>query len=88
MAHRHPLRIMDFTDQSPGGGPASLLRSMDLAATGQATHPAPAAYPGWIHELINAQRAEFRPAWSTPMTLPGGQAVLRIGYGAPSPLSP
>ncbi len=87
MAHRHPVRIVDFTGQSPGGGPASLLRSMDLATAAPATHPAPAAYPGWLHALINAQRAQFRPAWSTPMTLPGGPAVLRIGYGAPSPLS-
>ena len=87
MAHRHPVRIVDFTDQSPGGGPASLLRSMDLAITGSVTHLAPAAYLGWIHELINAQRAEFRPAWSTQMKLSDGQTVLRIGYGAPSPLS-
>ena len=31
MAESHPVRIVDFVDQSPGGGPASLLRSADLA---------------------------------------------------------
>jgi hypothetical protein len=87
MAHRHPVRIVDFADQSPGGGPASLLRSMDLATTSQATHLTPAPYPGWIHALVDAQRAQYRPAWSTPMMMPGGQAVVRIGYRAPSPLS-
>ena len=33
MADSHPVRIVDFVNQSPGGGPASLLRSVDLATT-------------------------------------------------------
>ena len=88
MATGHPVRIVDFVNQSPGGGPASLLRSVDLAATDGAAHLTRAAYLGWMRAFIDAQRAPYRPAWSQQVTLRTGQAVLRIGYGAPSPLYP
>jgi hypothetical protein len=87
MAHRHPVRIVDFYGWSPGGGPASLLRSVDLATVNSAVHLTRAAYIGWMQAFTGAQWAEYRPAWSQQVTRPGGQAVLRIGFGAPSPLS-
>jgi hypothetical protein len=86
MAAGHPLHIVDFLSQSPGGGPASLLRWVDFATSVPAAHLAPSAYARWMLAFIDAQRAEFRPAWTEQFTLPDGQAVLRIGYGAPSPL--
>jgi serine/threonine protein kinase len=88
MAHYHPLHVADFPNQSPGGGPGSLLRSVDLATADGAAHRARAAYLGWMRNFVNAQRPPYRPAWSQQVTLPTGQAVLRIGFGAPSPLSP
>jgi len=87
MAHSYSLRIVDFASQSPGAGPASLLRWVDLATTVPAAHLTRAAYLGWIQAFIDAQRAEYRPAWAQRVMLSTGQAVLRIGYGAPSPLS-
>jgi hypothetical protein len=87
MAHSHPLLIVDFASQSPGGGPASLLRWVDLATTVPAAHLTRAAYLGWMRSFIDAQRAEYHPVWVQQVTLRTGQAVLRIGYGAPSPLS-
>jgi serine/threonine protein kinase len=87
MAYAHPVRIVDFVDQSPGGGPGSLLRSVDLATADSAAHLTRAAYLGWMRAFIGIQRAQYRPAWSQPVTLHTGQAVLRIGFGAPSPLS-
>jgi protein kinase-like protein len=87
MAHGHPLRIVDFASKSPGGGPASLLRSVDLATADGAAHLTRMAYLTWMHRFIGAQRAQYRPAWSRQVTLGTGQAVLRIGYDAPSPLS-
>jgi hypothetical protein len=86
MAAGHPLRIVDFLSQSPGGGPASLLRWADFATAVPAAHLTPSAYAGWMRALIDAQRAQYRPQWTQHVTLPNGQAVLRIGYGAPSPL--
>jgi hypothetical protein len=87
MAASHPVRIVDFVNQSPGGGPASLLRSVDLATADRAAHLTRAAYLGWMQAFIDAQTAQYLPAWVQQVTLRTGQAVLRIGYGAPSPLS-
>ncbi|HME66510.1 MAG TPA: serine/threonine-protein kinase [Streptosporangiaceae bacterium] len=88
MAHYHPLQVADFTSQSPGGGPASLLRWVDLATTVKAAHLTDAAYLSWMRSFLGTQRAEYLPAGVRQVTLRTGQAVLRIGYGAPSPLSP
>jgi hypothetical protein len=85
MAHSHPIHIVDFADQSPGGGPASLLRSVDLTAADTAAHLHRGAYLSWLHSVVKSQQAQFRPVL-TQVTLPTGQAVLRIGYTAPSPL--
>jgi serine/threonine protein kinase len=85
MAHAHPVHIVDFVDQSPGGGPASLLRSVDLATADGAAHLTRGAYLRWMRTFIDVQRAEYRPAWCKQV-MRTGQAVLRIGYGAPSPL--
>jgi hypothetical protein len=87
MGHYHPLRIVDFGSPSPGGGPASLLRSMDLATAHPPAHLTSSAYSNWMRSFIEAQRTKYHPALSM-VTLPGGQAVLRIGYAAPSPLNP
>ena len=87
MAHSHPLRVVDFASQSPGGGPANLLRWVDVATTVKAAHLTRAAYLGWMRSFIDTQRAEYRPVWVQQVTLRTGEAVLRIGYGAPSPLS-
>jgi serine/threonine protein kinase len=87
MAASHPVSIVDFVNQSPGGGPASLLRSVDLAMVDTAAHLTRAAYLGWMQAFVDAQTAQYRPSWVQDVTLRTGQTVLRIGYGAPSPLS-
>jgi len=87
MAQSHPVYIVDFINQSPGGGPASLLRSMDLATVDSTAHLTRAAYLGWMQAFIDQQRAQYLPASVQQVTLHTGQNVLRIGYGAPSPLS-
>jgi hypothetical protein len=88
MAYYHPVHIVDFVDQSPGGGPGSLVRSVDLATTDAAAHLARAAYLRWMRAFVDVQRPPFRPAWSQQVTLRTGQPVLRIGFGAPSQLYP
>ena len=81
------MHIVDFVYQLPGGGPASLLRSVDLATVDSAAHMTRAAYLGWMQTFIDAQRAQYHPASVRHVTLNTGQTVLRIGFGAPSPLS-
>jgi hypothetical protein len=87
MAAIHPVSIVDFVSQSPGGGPASLLRSVDLATADSAAHLTRAAYLNWMHTFIHAQTAQYLPGWVQAVTLRTGQAVMRIGYGAPSPFN-
>jgi hypothetical protein len=58
-----------------------------VATSDEAAHLPSTEYVGWIRALIRAQRAQYRPAWCRPVTTADSQAVLRIGYGAPSPLS-
>ena len=87
MVHYHPLQIVDFGGRSPGGGPASLLRSMDLATADPPGHLTPSAYIHWMQSFIRAQRSLYHPGLKL-VPLPGSQTVLRIGYGAPSPLNP
>jgi predicted Ser/Thr protein kinase len=87
MAHSHPVYIVDFASQSPGGGPASLLRWMDLATTVKVPHLTRAAYLGWMRSFIDSQRAEYQPVWVQTVTPRTGETLLRIGYGAPSPLN-
>jgi hypothetical protein len=87
MAAAHPVHVVDFGGRAPGGGPASLLRSVDLATADGSAHLTRTAYLAWMHGFIGVQRAQYRPAWSQQVTLQTGQAVLRIGYDAPSPLN-
>ena len=65
MAESHPVHIVDFVSQSPGGGPASLLRSVDLATVDSAAHLTRAAYLGWMQAFIDAQRAQYLPIRAT-----------------------
>jgi hypothetical protein len=95
MADQKPVRIVGFGDGSPGGGPASLLRSVNFATQVSASHLAAPAYLSWMQALvnaqinaqINAQSAQYRPSSSERVRLSTGETVLRIEYGAPSPLS-
>ena len=87
MAHGHHLTVADFGDQSPGGGPASLLRSVDLTTAGPAAHTTSGAYPRWMQRFFRVQRAQYHLAWSHLIRSATGQPVLNIGYDAPSPLS-
>ncbi len=87
MAAFYPVRIVDFGGQSPGGGPASLLRSVDLATHVSAAHLAAPAYINWMKSFAGTQQAEYLPASSGLVTLPAGKTVLRIGFDVPSPLS-
>ncbi len=87
MAGSQPVRIVAFGGGSPRGGPASLLRSVDLATHVSASRLGAPAYLRWMQEIVKEQRAEYLPPLSKPIPLPGGQTVLRIGYDAPSPLN-
>jgi hypothetical protein len=85
MAERHPVHILSFGNRSPGGGWASPLRAADLATVDSASQLTPAAYLGWMKSFLAAQQARYLPASVEQVTPQAGQAVLQIGYDAPSP---
>lgn len=87
MAGEYPVRIVDFGGQSADGGPASLLRSMDLARHVSAAHLTASVYTSWMQSYVHAQRAQYLPALNKLVTLPAGMSVLRIEFDVPSPLS-
>ncbi len=87
LAAIHPVQVVDFVGQSPGGGPGSLVRSVDLATADGAAHMTRTAYLAWMEAFIGAQTAQYSPGWVQQVRLPSGQVVLRVTYGAPSPLS-
>jgi len=82
----HPLYVVDFASESPGGGRASLMRWVDLATTVKGVHLTPSAYVSWMRSYISQQRADYHPSWNYQVTV-DGQHVLRIGYTAPSDLN-
>jgi hypothetical protein len=86
MVHGHPVHIVDFGGWSPGGGPASLLRWVDLAPADPAARLS-AADLSWVRSFVRAQRAQYRHARVQRVMSSTGQAVLRIEYLAPSPLA-
>jgi hypothetical protein len=86
MVQSHPVRIVSFGGSSPGGGPASLLRWVDVARVNRGALFSRAAYLRWMRSFIHAQRAEYRPARSQQIRSSTGQTIVRIEYLAPSPL--
>jgi len=90
MAAAHPTLIVDFGSPAPGAGPDMPLRQADLAEDVHAHHHAGRAISvGYLRAMLSflrAQHGAFRPARVQPVRLPGGAAVLRIEFSAPSPL--
>jgi len=87
MVQKYPVQVVDFGDKAPGGGPASLMQSVDLATPDPAAHLTSAKFLRWVQEAVRSQRTLYRPSLRQ-VTLPTGQTVLRIAYPAPSQLSP
>ncbi len=88
MAPQHPVHIADFSGLAPGvpASAGSPLRFMDVAEPAGATSKAWLAYVQSVRALLGAQNPTYRPLRIEPTRLPGGQAVLRIEFAAPSPL--
>jgi hypothetical protein len=90
MAAAHPMYIVDFGHAAPGAGPDMPQRQADLAedvhARHHLDHAASAGYVRSMVSLLRAQRGQFRPAYFRTVYLPGGAAVLRIEFTAPSPM--
>jgi hypothetical protein len=86
LATNEPINIVQFGNIGPGVGPGIPLRFADLASNDQAAHMTSAAYLRSLRASLNSATAQFRPARIVQVVRPGGQAVLRVEFTAPSPL--
>ena len=83
LAVSYPVNVVGFGDAGPGAGAAMPLREMEIAGTGSPAYRA--AELQHIRSSVLAQHSVFLPAHVNLVRLAGG-AVLRIEFGAPSPL--
>jgi hypothetical protein len=85
LATNEPIDIVQFGNIGPGG-PEIPLRFADLAGSDQAAHMTSAAYLRSLRAFLNQLNAQFRPARIMQVVRPGGRAVLRVEFTAPSPV--
>jgi hypothetical protein len=86
LARHQQVSIVRFGNAGSGASAGVPLRFADLAETDQAAHLTSAAYVRSARAYLNTVNARFRPARTTTLVLPGGQAVLRVEFTAPSPV--
>ncbi len=82
VAARYPVRIVAFGGSAPGASPDVPLRSIDIVGAGNSG----AAELAPILRFSRAQVPPNRPMLAKVLRPAGGRPVLRIDFGAPSPL--
>ena len=77
--------MVDFRAAANGATPGMPLRAADIAPAGTGTRHRPDTMASLALFLRN-QLSPFRPASIVIVRLASGRPVLRVEYGAPSPL--
>jgi Protein kinase domain len=85
LATMHMVDVVDFPAAPSGASPGMPLRTADIAPAGPGTRHQPNTVVSLARFLLN-QLAPYRPASITIIQLAAGRPVLRVEYGAPSPL--
>jgi len=80
LAAQQPVRIVAFTDPSPGASPSIPLRGVEIAPLGDGTQAR--ASLAKMLSFLNAQQPPFVPLQVSA----NGTASLNVEYAAPSPL--
>jgi hypothetical protein len=86
LAAADPVDIVGFGNVATGGSADVPLRYADLAEHDPAAAQNPAGYLNSLVGLLRKLPSEWRPVWAKPERLPGGLAVLRVNFSAPTPL--
>jgi hypothetical protein len=81
-----PVRLVGFGNVGPGASAGVPLRFADLSQASQAAGLTQAAYVRSVRTYLSGFDTSFRPVRMVPTVLPGGRAVLRVEFTAPSPL--
>jgi hypothetical protein len=85
LATLYTVDVVDFPASAAGASPGMPLRAVDIAPAG----PGPRGRPntmGSLATFLRAQLAPYRAARITVVRLASGRPVLRVEFGAPSPL--
>jgi hypothetical protein len=85
LATMHRVQVVDFPAAAAGASLGMPLRAADIAPAGPGTRHRPNTMASLARYLRN-QLPPFRPEHITVVRLASGQPVLRVEYGAPSPL--
>ncbi len=85
LATMHRVDVADFPAPAAGASPGMPLRVADIAPAGPGTRHRPNSMSSLARFLRN-QLTPYRPADITVVRLASGRPVLRVEFGAPSPL--
>jgi hypothetical protein len=85
LATMHMVDVVDFPAPAPGASAGMPLRIADIAPAGPGTRQRPNTMAS-LARYLRDQLTPYRPAAITVVRLASGRPVLRVEYGAPSPL--
>jgi hypothetical protein len=87
LSSRVPVRLVDFGNAGTGASAGIPFRFADLSQAGPRPGLTRTAYVRSVRAYLAGLKTTVRPARTVPMVLPDGQAVLRVEFTAPSPLT-
>ena len=85
LATMHTVDVLDFPASAAGASAGMPLRAADIAPAGPGTRRRPNSM-GSLASFLRDQLAPYRAARITIVRLGSGRPVLRVEFGAPSPL--
>jgi hypothetical protein len=85
LATMYQVQVVDFAAPAPGASEGMPLRAADIAPAGRGTRQHPDTMAALARYLRN-QLTPYQPEPITVVRRARGQPVLRVEYGAPSPL--
>jgi hypothetical protein len=85
LATMHRVDVAGFPAAATGASAGIPLRAADIAPAGPGTRRRPNTM-GSLATFLRNQLAPYRPAHITIVRLASGRPVLRVAFGAPSPL--
>jgi hypothetical protein len=85
LATMHVVDVVDFPAPAAGASAGMPLRIVDIAPARPGNRHRPNTI-GSLARYLRAQLFPYRPARITVVRLASGRPVLRVAYGAPSPL--
>jgi hypothetical protein len=86
LASTEPVDIVGFGNVASGASSDLPLRYAELAEVDKAARTSPVTYLKSMLAALRKLPVPWLPAWTRTQKLPGGTAVLQVGFAAPSPL--